>query len=895
MTGRIALAVAALLAILLVILGGALYYFKTKSRGPQPFWSSIGLSTPTPSERPDGLSQLAARVPKNAGVFAVLDLRQAVDLKAEVSVLREMLKGNSQALQAWDEAEKELGLKVQDLAQWALPAAFVAVLPPNGEAHFWAGQVVKKPDGQLVACKSNLKNTATALEMYSTDNAGHYPRSLAALTPNYLKMVPNCPGGQRDTFSASYLSASGPDAYTLFCQGHNHPRENENFPQYTGMTGLASGVTEQEPPKRPEPMMVFGAPVNDEKLAREHFLKLFSTKGLVPQEESLGDVKFWVFDGVYLGLHQNFILGGNSRQGVEALLASFTGKSENLAGQSQFAAMRQKFIGNQAGLVYVPLQGLSEALPTDPTDDRAREALKGLTYLAGSFGYDAGQLKAVGFLALDGQNQSSFIKSLLQSPGGPFQSGEVFPGAWGNYWALNLRYVIPALLEGLRLHPTTQRYADIREMEKTLGVTLERDVWAAFGGEVAWSSNALEKFPRLLANAPRPAAAGQLTACKSNLKNTATALEMYSTDNGGRYPLSLAALKPNYLRMIPVCPAANQETYSKSYRMNAQPDNFTVYCQGKHHGAENFPQYSATKGLEVGDTHEETPPAVLDPNAPSYLVMAGVKDAAKAESIISKLAGTPKAGPKIGHHQVYEYWAPLPVFCCTVETPSPMVFLAIGPEAQQLLREALEVKNPLARLPRYQATWKNQPERWVSAGYLDLAPLLKSLKAVLEGAPSGKDTRVLQEAIGGLKEASSTFYLAVESDGLRLGIHANGSLAIGGLASACAILVPNFVQARSQGQLTACKSNLKNVATAMEMYASDNAGFYPTALAKLTPNYLRLIPSCPAGNQDTYSSSLRCAARPDGFTVFCQGSNHSALVSENYPQYNSFEGLVERL
>ncbi|CAN0391541.1 unnamed protein product, partial [Phaeothamnion confervicola] len=55
--------------------------------------------------------------------------------------------------------------------------------------------------GQLTGCKSNLKNLATSLEMYSTDNAGHYPRSsLNLLTPNYLKVIPQCPTAQRDTY-----------------------------------------------------------------------------------------------------------------------------------------------------------------------------------------------------------------------------------------------------------------------------------------------------------------------------------------------------------------------------------------------------------------------------------------------------------------------------------------------------------------------------------------------------------------------------------------------------------------------------------------------------------------------------------------------------------------------
>ncbi len=92
--------------------------------------------------------------------------------------------------------------------------------------------------GQLTLCKSNLKNTATALEMYATDNDGRYPGELAALTPNYLKNIPNCPSAQEDTYSFSYLRRG--EHFTLYCSGHNHAEANTpaNYPQYSSLAGL---------------------------------------------------------------------------------------------------------------------------------------------------------------------------------------------------------------------------------------------------------------------------------------------------------------------------------------------------------------------------------------------------------------------------------------------------------------------------------------------------------------------------------------------------------------------------------------------------------------------------------------------------------------------------------
>lgn len=95
--------------------------------------------------------------------------------------------------------------------------------------------------------------------------------------------------------------------------------------------------------------------------------------------------------------------------------------------------------------------------------------------------------------------------------------------------------------------------------------------------------------------------------------------------------------------------------------------------------------------------------------------------------------------------------------------------------------------------------------------------------------------------------------------------------------------------------MTSCKSNLKNTATALEMYSSDNTGLYPSGLGLLTPNYLKVVPNCPSAQQDTYSGKYQSVADPDAFTLYCAGTNHSkANTPADYPQYSSFQGLIER-
>lgn len=120
-----------------------------------------------------------------------------------------------------------------------------------------------------------------------------------------------------------------------------------------------------------------------------------------------------------------------------------------------------------------------------------------------------------------------------------------------------------------------------------------------------------------------------------------------------------------------------------------------------------------------------------------------------------------------------------------------------------------------------------------------------------------------------------------------------------------ASLLIGFSRHRGSGQLTACKSNLKNLGTAMEMYSTDWSGKYPPEADKvaqyLTPNYLKTIPVCPSAGTVTYTFELGPKARgnssgfEDFYFIQCQGENHKAHeLPPNYPQYDGVQGLIER-
>ena len=122
---------------------------------------------------------------------------------------------------------------------------------------------------------------------------------------------------------------------------------------------------------------------------------------------------------------------------------------------------------------------------------------------------------------------------------------------------------------------------------------------------------------------------------------------------------------------------------------------------------------------------------------------------------------------------------------------------------------------------------------------------------------------------------------------------------LGVIAILAAVILPNFIhRGCGGGTLTGCKSNLKNMATALEMYASDYAGEYPTSWAQMTAgHYLKSVPTCPAANLMTYSYRRTGTGKQAGFYLQCCGSHHAKAYSafpnspHNFPRYSSETGL----
>jgi len=112
------------------------------------------------------------------------------------------------------------------------------------------------------------------------------------------------------------------------------------------------------------------------------------------------------------------------------------------------------------------------------------------------------------------------------------------------------------------------------------------------------------------------------------------------------------------------------------------------------------------------------------------------------------------------------------------------------------------------------------------------------------------------------------------------------------IAILAGILIPNFVNARAQAQTAACESNLRSIATALELYYTDNQ-VYPTASSAdvqpslLTANgvaYLNNTPKDPAAQTSTATYQLTttqaAGGSPASYTIVCPGVHVGSTLAK---------------
>ena len=609
-----------------------------------------------------------------------------------------------------------------------------------------------------------------------------------------------------------------------------------------------------------------------------------------------------------VGNDSKWLYIADSADNAKKLLAATKG-GQNLDTVPKFKEGMEQLGKPSAGaFMFVPVGNFIEKMKTaklEGTDEFTFTELAAFEYVVGTA--DFASLRVDGFAKISGE--SALAKQLLTPGSLSAKSLSAISKDATNANSVDFKWTIDTVLKLAALSPESRAQATLAGM----GLMSQGDPWAALQGDITVAGNTGETLvASLTPDFTDARGQGQLTACKSNLKNIGTAMEMYSTDWSGKYPESMDLLTPNYLKTIPDCPAAGKNTYSSTLKTgpgapgneSGFQDYYYFYCEGHNHDetAANYPTYDGIKGLDEGPvTASEEPKPEPERVTPSTVVVAGLKETGAAHAYLNKLLQIGGEPPKEGEEK--EYPAPflmmMPGLSFKMSNKgAPVAVFSYGPDSSKLLDTS---GGDLSQVGIVKDLLGWAKDGIVYLDYMDLEPAYEQLTKLLKESEDSEAKTALAVMEKVRKRASKLeggSCLVVKPNGLQFRSEGIGSASFVGIGAA--IMVPNFVRARSGGQLTACKSNLKNIGTGLEMYSTDYSGKYPKDLGMLTPNYLIDIPECPAAGYDTYTESYRLEPASDGsdwdvYYVHCSGENHaSSGVPANFPAYNGIEGLIER-
>ena len=118
------------------------------------------------------------------------------------------------------------------------------------------------------------------------------------------------------------------------------------------------------------------------------------------------------------------------------------------------------------------------------------------------------------------------------------------------------------------------------------------------------------------------------------------------------------------------------------------------------------------------------------------------------------------------------------------------------------------------------------------------------------------------------------------------------------------IVVPNFIRARAQAQTAACEANLKEIATALELYETDNDQYPPSGTVNSANTdlqaYLKQVPVDPVAGPGAYYTYTVSNADTGtaSYTIVCPGThdpgtlqNISQGTTYTHIQYSSSAGF----
>lgn len=377
----------------------------------------------------------------------------------------------------------------------------------------------------------------------------------------------------------------------------------------------------------------------------------------------------------------------------------------------------------------------------------------------------------------------------------------------------------------------------------------------------------LGSVEQFLADLEYQARLDTLQGCEANLDQLAWFLARWEVDLKRPIPSDLQALVPELLPSLPICPSAGRSTYQASKNTN---EGRVVFCRGHHHPQTlpDYPRFSQTKGADRGEFQAPT-------DLPSF----------------SRVEANGRASYHLSSGQRLR-----------VDSKDKTVSLADGPLDEQFLTPG----EPQA-LPESAATnlsWGQS--RLIYLDHFDLASGMRQLKESAAVPYPGTLEFLTTAFLEGVRQADTTQAsnaLRWDPDGLSYrGTGLWGSPVVLSPLAGLSVAIQSTLRRQEQAKAFECRENLALLGRALEAYARDHQGAFPSRLGELSPTYLGDLPRCPAAGADTYSTNYlsdryeKWNSASSFCSVRCQGDYHrKAGWASDEPVYSSETGLYPPL
>ncbi|MCL5773525.1 MAG: DUF3352 domain-containing protein [Firmicutes bacterium] len=558
---------------------------------------------------------LRAVIPAETQMYMEINLAPGKN-KAEIEKEIENLEKSKIFRSISKELQKEVKINIrEDVLSCIYPAVAVAVLAPEGSPGIFEYLEDSLNEKNYTTCQMNLKNISTALEMWADDHNGSYPGNLQDVeSTEYLHKLPVCPA--KGVYK--YRHISNPEGYYIECSQNAHANigVSGNFPAYSSEDGILRG--ERHPHSKKEVPVIIVVSIRDNDKAKttiEKFKEMAKKKGITYSEIDYRGMKIYApnktdsSDTVFVSLIRNIMVFSDKETSARRAIDAYLNKGENLASNPAFAQAQSEGISSPNILFYLDLKklaALSDAL--DLPNEELKSALAAIKTISFSAKDDGkSKLSSRFTVIVEPNSKSKLISEFFKDSDKikEFKSLKFLPKDASIYGASNykkLLSVMKPLLSAIPNMPVT--FDDlIKELNKELGVDVEKDLLPNLTGEVAQVTNLSDIMSAVMKLAmekgsqfPNTGAVYDLTLCKSNLKKIANALDAYADEHKGKFPSDLNALVPKYLKSLSRCPAGGKYYYAVS----DNDTNFRIECRSNAHkdaGVEgNKPYYSSEEG-----------------------------------------------------------------------------------------------------------------------------------------------------------------------------------------------------------------------------------------------------------------------------------------------------------